>query len=54
LELNASATAELKRYVELDLEGRRTSQIPEVWFVFQQSVLDGLLVGVQCELNRLS
>lgn len=54
LELNATAAAELKRYVEIDLEGRRVSQVPEVWFVFQQSVLDGLLVGVQCELNRLS
>jgi hypothetical protein len=54
LELNVTAEAELKRYLESDLEGRRSSQVEDVWFVFQQSVLDGLLLGVQCELNRLS
>lgn len=54
LELNAPAAAELKRYVELDLEGRRMGQVDDVWFVIQQSVLDALLIGVQCELNRYS
>ena len=54
LELKAKVEAELKRYIETDLEGQRPAQIPEVWFVLQQSVLDGLLLGVQCELNRYS
>jgi hypothetical protein len=54
LELTTVVEAELKRYVENDLESRRLAQVPEVWFVFQQSVLDGLLLGVQCELNRYS
>jgi hypothetical protein len=54
LELTPTVEAELKRYVDLDLEGRRVAQVTEVWFVFQQSVLDGLLLGVQCELNRYS
>ena len=54
LELNSKASAELARFLELDLERRRLSQVPEVWFILQQSVLDGLLVGIQCELNRLT
>jgi hypothetical protein len=54
LELTARAEAELQRFLKLDLEGRRVSQVPDVWFIFQQSVLDGLLLGVQCELNRYS
>ena len=54
LELTSMVEAELKRYVDNDLEGRRLAQVPEVYFVFQQSVLDGLLLGVQCELNRYS
>lgn len=54
LELTTMVEAELKRYIDNDLEGRRLAQVPEVYFVFQQSVLDGLLLGVQCELNRYS
>jgi hypothetical protein len=54
LDLTTTAAAELKRYVDGDLEGRRVAQVQDVWFVFQQSVLDGLLLGVQCELGRYS
>jgi hypothetical protein len=54
LELTTRVEAELKRYVDNDLEGRRLAQVPEVYFVFQQSVLNGLLLGIQCELNRYS
>ena len=54
LELMPTVEAELKRFIEIDLEGRRIAQVPDVWFVLQQSVLDGLLLGVQCELNRYS
>ena len=54
LELMPTVEAELKRFNEIDLEGRRIAQVPDVWFVLQQSVLDGLLLGVQCELNRYS
>lgn len=54
LDLSSSAEVELRRYLDHDLEGRRQVQVDEVYFVFQQSVLDGLLLGVQCELNRYS
>jgi hypothetical protein len=54
LELTSIAEAELNRYIDNDLEGRRIAQVPDVWFIFQQSVLDGLLLGVQCEINRYS
>lgn len=54
LELTNLVEVELKRYIDNDLEGRRLAQVAEVYFVFQQSVLDGLLLGVRCELNRYS
>lgn len=54
LELNSTAAAELRRYIETDLEGQRTSQVEGVWFIFQQCVLDNLLLGIQCEINRYS
>jgi hypothetical protein len=54
LELNPTANGEFRRYLEMDLEGRRVSQVPDVWFVLQQSTLDALMVGIQCELNRCS
>lgn len=54
LELTQSAEIELRRFLDQDLEGKRVAQVPDVWFILQQSVLDGLLLGVQCELNRYS
>lgn len=54
LELNTTVEAELRRYLDEDLEGRRMAQVQEVWFVLQQCVLDNLFLAVQCELNRYS
>lgn len=54
LELNATVEAELKRYLDLDLEGKAFSQLKEPWFALQQAVLDGMMLGVQYELARHS
>jgi hypothetical protein len=54
LELSATVEAELKRYLNLDLEGKAISQLNEPWFALQQAVLDGLMLGVQYELARHS
>jgi hypothetical protein len=52
--LSATVEAELKRYLNLDLEGKAISQLNEPWFALQQAVLDGLMLGVQYELARHS
>jgi len=54
IELNSTTEVELQRFLLVDLEGHRQSEIPDVWFVLQQCVLDGMLVGITCEINRLS
>ncbi|MCL1621243.1 hypothetical protein [Ralstonia pseudosolanacearum] len=54
LELNATVEAELRRYLDLDLEGKAVSQLKEPWFALQQAMLDGMMLGVQYELARHS
>lgn len=54
LKLNSHANNALLEYLKRDLENRNPSQIPELYFVLQQCVLDGLLTGIQVEINRLS
>lgn len=54
LELNPMVEAELKRYLDIDLEGRGISQVDEPWFALQQAVLDELMLGIQYELARYS
>jgi hypothetical protein len=54
LRLNQNAEISLKDYVKRDLEGREPGTVEDVWFVLQQCVLDGLLIGLQSEISRLS
>ncbi len=54
LELNATVEGELDRYFRKDLEGRRIQQVADCWFLLQQVVLDELMLGIQCEINRYS
>ena len=54
LELNANVDAALRGYLEVDLSGKRLSQLAEPYFKLQQAVIDELFVGLQCELDRLS
>jgi len=51
IELNANAEKHYKKYLEIDLEGRRVSQVEEPWFRLQQCVIDELLTGIICEIN---
>jgi len=54
IRLNPRVDAELNNYLNIDLEGRNPSQVADLWFVLQQCVLDGLLVGILTELDRIS
>jgi hypothetical protein len=53
IELRQKTEQDLAVYLAEDLFGRRPSQVPELYFVLQQCVVDGLLVGVRCEIDRL-
>jgi hypothetical protein len=54
IELNKPTEIELKRYLEKDLYGKRPSQVKDLYFILQQSVIDELFVSILCELNRHS
>jgi hypothetical protein len=54
LTLTKSANADLLAYLQQDLEGRKPSAVKDLYFILQQCVLDGLLTGIQIELNNLS
>lgn len=51
LELNAGCQKLLEEYLLEDIEGKKPSQIEDVWFILQQRCLDGIFLGIQCELN---
>jgi hypothetical protein len=44
----------LAAYLNEDLDGRRPSEVAEVWFVLQQRVLDALFAAIQIETARLN
>lgn len=52
--LNPSASKELLKYLEQDLEGKRPGEVQDLYFILQQCVLDGMLTGIQIEINRLN
>jgi hypothetical protein len=52
IELRQSVENDLKQLIELDLEGKRITQVEDVWFRLQQCVLDELLTGIVCEINQ--
>lgn len=54
LELKPAVETELKKQLDVDLDGKRLNQVADGWFVLQQCVLDGLFLGAQCEINLLS
>jgi len=54
LELNKFINEELNNFLKIDLEEKHPSQIPDYWFLLQQSVLDGLMLSIQLEINRLT
>lgn len=54
LELNTQVELELKRYLDMDLEGKSISQVRDPWFALQQAVLDELMLSIQYELTRHS
>jgi len=54
LELNESVEKDFKAFLNEDLEGKRLSQVDDVWFLLQQCVLDSMFLGTQCEINRIS
>jgi len=41
-------------YIEKDMGGRRITQVDDPWFLLQQITLDELLVGILCEIGRLT
>lgn len=42
LELMPTVESDLRTFLQRDLDGKRISQVPDVWFVLQQCVLDGV------------
>ncbi len=54
LRLTPSTNKHLIEFLKRDLEGRNPSRVEDLFFVLQQCVLDGLLTGIQVEINKLS
>jgi len=54
LTLTTNASNELLTYLKQDLEGKSASEVKDANFVLQQCVLDGLLTGIQIEINKLT
>lgn len=56
MHLNVTETVDeqVRAYLNKDLEGRSPAHVQDVWFVLQQSVLDGLFAGIQSELARVA
>ena len=52
LELEPGTEQACAEFLQSDLEGRALGGAPDGWFILQQVVLDELLVGIQCGLNR--
>ena len=52
--LNNSSEQKLKEYLKTDLEGKKPSQMDDLYFVLEQRVLDGILTGIQIELNNIN
>jgi hypothetical protein len=54
LQLTAQASKEMLSYLSQDLEGKAPSKVPDLFFMLQQCVLDGLLTGLQIEISKLT
>jgi hypothetical protein len=51
--LNNIANEKFLAYISEDLEGQKPSGVTDVYFVFQQRILDGLLTGILIESNKI-
>lgn len=54
LKLTKKAEADFNKYISIDLENNRMSQVDEPWFRLQQCVLDELLTAILQEINNLA
>lgn len=54
LVLNNGVEKKLLDYLKSDLEGKKPSQIDDLYFILEQRVLDGILTGIQIELNNIN
>lgn len=54
LELNHSVNEQYLSFIKEDLEGKAPSQVPELYFLLQQRILDGLLYNTQVEISKIS
>ena len=54
LVLNNNTNEKFLEYMSIDLEGQKASQVQDLYFLLQQRVLDGLLTGIQIEMNKYS
>ena len=52
LALRQRSDEALQKFLDVDLGGRRVTQVEEVHFVLQQSVIDNLFIGIQCAIDR--
>ncbi len=52
--LNPEVETKLSEFLRDDLEGGHPGDVPELWFVLQQRVLDKLFTGIQVETAKLS
>lgn len=53
IKLMPDVNEHLLSYLKKDLEGKSPGQVEDLYFTLQQCVLDGLLTGIQMELNKL-
>ena len=53
-ELNEKPSKDFYGFIKTDLEGKNPNEIPDLEFFIQQSILDGILTGIQIESNKYS
>jgi len=54
LRLTKRNESDFREFLRQDLDGREPDEMDDGWFVLQQCVLDGVLLGIMCEQNRHS
>ena len=54
LKLEHQTDEDLRRFLDLDLNGQSPPNVPDLWFTLQQRVLDDLLVGILVETDQLT
>lgn len=53
LRLKDRVNEEVEQYLVKDIGTKDTSSVSDFWFILQQAVVDGLLVGLQSELSHV-